>query len=76
MANKKKTITRGFIDILLNVPKEDMDEFLRIVGPGFIDDEKRYMIEFAKLCLDKALDLDIKTVHSNVEQYYEETYRS
>jgi len=56
------------------VPKEHIDEFLTIVGPGYVDDEKRLMIEFAKLCLDKALDLDIKTVHSNVEQYYNEIY--
>jgi hypothetical protein len=74
---KNRLITSGFINILLNhVPKEDINEFLTIVGPGFVDDEKRRMIEFAKLCLDKALDLDINTVHSNVEQYYNENYES
>jgi hypothetical protein len=36
--------------------------------------EQKQMIEFAKTCLDKALDLDVRTAHSQVEQYYNETY--
>ena len=36
--------------------------------------EREQIIQFAKQCLDKALDLDIRTVHSNVEKYYNETY--
>lgn len=36
--------------------------------------EKERMIKFAKLCLDKSLDLDIKIVHLNVEQYYNEKH--
>jgi len=36
--------------------------------------EKERMIDFAKHCLDKALDLDCRTAYSQVEQYYNETY--
>jgi hypothetical protein len=36
--------------------------------------EREQKIEFAKKCLDKALDLDIRTAHSKVEEYYNETY--
>lgn len=37
--------------------------------------DKEQTIEFAKNCLNKALDLDIRTAYSNVEQYYNETYK-
>jgi len=36
--------------------------------------ERDNNIEFAKKCLDNALDLDIRTAHSKVEDYYNETY--
>ena len=36
--------------------------------------EKERMIQFAKKCLDKALDLDLRTTYSQVEQHYNETY--
>ena len=36
--------------------------------------EKEQIMKFAKTCLDKALDLDIRTAHSQVEKYYNETY--
>jgi hypothetical protein len=32
------------------------------------------MIQFAKQCLDKALDLDVRTAYLQVEKYYNETY--
>ena len=32
--------------------------------------EKEQKIEFAKYCLDKAKDLDVRTAFLNVEQYY------
>jgi 20S proteasome alpha/beta subunit len=35
---------------------------------------KQEMIEFAKKCLDKALDLDVITAYSKIEQYYNETF--
>ncbi len=36
--------------------------------------EKEQKIEFAKHCLNKALDLDTRTAYKNVEKYYNETY--
>ena len=55
------------------------DEYMQFLLPtklyyDFKQVEKEQMITFAKQCLDKALDLDIRTAHSNVEQYYNETY--
>ena len=38
--------------------------------------EKEQKIKFAEHCLNKALDLDIRTSFSNVEQYYNETFKS
>jgi hypothetical protein len=37
--------------------------------------EKDQKIKFAENCLDKALDLDIRTAFSNVEIYYNETFK-
>ena len=36
--------------------------------------EKEQKIEFAKHCLNKALDTDIRTAYSGVEKYYNEIY--
>jgi hypothetical protein len=36
--------------------------------------EKEQSIDFARLCLNKAKDLDVLTVFINVQQYYNETY--
>ena len=38
--------------------------------------EKQRAIDFARHCLDKAKDLDILTAFMNVEQYYNETFKS
>jgi len=35
---------------------------------------KKELILFAKKCLDKALDLDVRTAHSKVEEMYTETF--
>lgn len=32
------------------------------------------VISFAKKCLDKALDLDVRTAHSQLEELYNETF--
>jgi hypothetical protein len=37
--------------------------------------EKEQKIKFAENCLDKALDLDIRTAFCNVEKYYNETFK-
>jgi hypothetical protein len=36
---------------------------------------KEQKIKFAENCLDKALDLDIRTAFCNVEKYYNETFK-
>ena len=36
--------------------------------------EQEQNIKFTQRCLDKALDLDVRTAYSQVEQYYNETY--
>jgi hypothetical protein len=36
--------------------------------------EKEQKIEFAKHCLNKALDTDIRTAYQDVEKYYNELY--
>jgi ATP sulfurylase len=38
--------------------------------------EKENTINFARHCLDKAKDLDILTAFMNVEQYYNQTFKS
>jgi hypothetical protein len=38
--------------------------------------EKEQKIDFARLCLNKAKDLDVLTSFMNVEQYYNETFKS
>ena len=38
--------------------------------------EREQKIDFARHCLDKATDLDILTSFMNVEQYYNETFKS
>ena len=35
---------------------------------------KKEVILFAKKCLDKALDLDVRTAYSQVEEVYNETF--
>lgn len=57
------------------------DEYIQFSLPtklyyDFKQVEKEQMIAFAKQCLNKALDLDIRTAYSNIEQYYKETYES
>jgi hypothetical protein len=36
--------------------------------------EREQSIDFARLCLNKAKDLDVLTAFINVQQYYNETY--
>ena len=36
--------------------------------------EREQTIEFGKVCLDKAKDLDIRTAYSKIDQIYTETY--
>ena len=38
--------------------------------------EREQKIDFARHCLDKATDLDILTSYNEVEQYYNENFKS
>jgi hypothetical protein len=38
--------------------------------------EKEQIIDFARLCLNKAKDLDILTSFMDAEQYYKQTFKS
>ena len=38
--------------------------------------EKEQSLDFAKHCLDKAKDLDVRTAFFNVEQYFNETFNT
>jgi hypothetical protein len=40
-----------------------------------LEAEKEQSIDFAKLCLNKAKDLDVLTAFINAQKYYNETYR-
>ncbi len=53
------------------VSKKQFDELLEQAK----EMEKEQKIKFAENCLDKALDLDIRTAFSNVENYYNETFK-
>ena len=55
--------------------KNKPETFEEVIKP-FIEMEKEQKIKFAEHCLDKALDLDIRTAFANVEQYYNETFKS
>jgi hypothetical protein len=50
------------------------DDFLKLHKQAK-EMEKEQKIKFAENCLDKALDLDIRTAFSNVENYYNETFK-
>ena len=52
------------------IDEEDLDKLINQAK----EMEKERMIQFAKQCLDKALDLDVRTAYLQVEKYYNETY--
>jgi len=59
----------GLFQELWNRPKD------RMVWHSILEKakqmEKEQSLNFAKHCLDKAKDLDVRTAFLNVEQYYE-----
>ena len=50
------------------------DDFIKLAKQAK-EMEKERTVDFAKHCLDKALDLDVRTAYSQVEEYYNKTYR-
>jgi hypothetical protein len=68
----KQTPVKWLVEILLN--KVQLTEIEKMYIEQALQMEREQKIEFAKKCLDKALDLDIRTAHSKVEKYYNKTY--
>jgi hypothetical protein len=68
----KKTVVEWYFTQLWRAPK---DKFMwhRILIKAK-EMEKERMIEFARLCLNKAKDLDVLTAFINAQKYYNETY--
>jgi len=56
------------------ITKKHTDSELNDIFNKAKEMRKKELISFAKKCLDKALDLDVRTAHSQVEQYYNETF--
>ncbi len=54
--------------------REEVCDLLYKLEQKALQMERENKIEFAKKCLDKALDLDIRTAHSKVGEYYNQTY--
>ncbi len=70
--NKQQTAMKWFLDKLLKDGYIKRLPVLQFQKAKEI--EKQKIIDFAKHCLDKALDLDVRTAYSQVEKYYEQTY--
>jgi hypothetical protein len=70
--NKQQTAVKWFLDKLLKDGYIKRLPVLQFQKAKEI--EKQKIIDFAKHCLDKALDLDVRTAYSQVEKYYEQTY--
>ena len=69
-----KTAMQEMIEYLENTwyVKEIRDwEDIKI---NILEKEKEQMQDFAKKCLDKALDLDIRTAYDMVEEYHKQIY--
>jgi hypothetical protein len=64
-----ENISIGRIQISIKV-----EDYLKLIDQAK-EMEKEQKIKFAENCLDKALDLDIRTAFSNVEKYYNETFK-
>ncbi len=69
----KQTAVQFLRDNLRSLFVDDSGHYQKLFVQA-LEMEKQQNIEFAKRSLDKALDLDIRTAHSQVEKYYNETY--
>lgn len=76
--NKKQTATEWLIEDLIERDLTKKDDHIKTFIYKSLEqakeNEKDKMIEFAKYCLDKALDLDVRTAYASVENYYNQTY--
>ena len=67
MSNKQQTAVEWLVEQLYapcrGIPSHIIEKAKEM--------EKEQSLNFAKHCLDKAKDLDVRTAFLNVEQYYE-----
>lgn len=56
------------------ITKKHTDSELNNIFNQSKEMHNREVISFAKKCLDKALDTDVRTAHSKVEELYNETF--
>ena len=70
----KQSALQLFVDKITNNHDKHFKEFYKSEIEEALQMEREQRIDFAKKCLDKALDLDVRTAYSKVEQYYNETY--
>jgi hypothetical protein len=81
--NKQQTavewLAKSYVDLLTKLNNEEISlkefeiQYIEILEQAK-EMEKERMIQFAKQCLDKALDLDVRTAYLQVEKYYNTTY--
>jgi hypothetical protein len=69
----KQTAVEWLIEQL--IPKDQHEGIIDIIEEAK-EIEKEQSLNFAKHCLDKAKDLDVRTAFFNVEQYYNETFNT
>jgi len=70
-----KTAVEWLIDVLSNYDSKMIELFSKEIQQAK-EIEKEQKIDFARLGLNKAKDLDILTSFINIEQYYNETFKS
>jgi hypothetical protein len=75
MSNKKQSSIDKFVKQLKRkglLLTEDSEYIVAYLEAKAMHKEEQ--ISFAKKCLDKALDLDVRTAHLKVEEMYNETF--
>jgi hypothetical protein len=59
--------------VLFIAPSSQTESISRLFSEA-IEKDREQRIDFAKRCLDKALDTDVRTAHAAVEAYYNQIY--
>jgi len=72
--NKSVTAVEWLFQKLWDEPKDKLTWYAILKQAKEMEEEQS--LNFAKHCLDKAKDLDVRTAFLNVEQYYNETFKT
>ena len=72
MSNNKQSSVEQLMWELWDTPKDKFTWYT--IMKYYNERHKQEMIDFTEKCLDKALDLDVRTAYSKIEQYYNETF--